>query len=238
MRGGNSLRGNPTDAANQFIRKYFPKCDVAFLAGSVLRGEGTDSSDLDIVVIDPNYEPYRESFVEHDWKIECFVHNHESVTTQFSSDKEKGRPILASMIFEGLVIKDQGDASLYKEKARLLIERGPAPLTKDFIQASRYYIFDLLDDFIDSENEHEALLTLNTLSVQLAEFILRSNGQWTGRGKTLTRALHRYDSALAGQYFHALDCYYRNRDKEAMKQFVHQIYAPIGGPLFAGFRSG
>lgn len=231
------MRGNPIDAANQFVRKHFPKCDVAFLAGSVLRGEGTDSSDLDIVVIDPNYERYRESFIEHDWRIECFVHNHESVTAQFSSDKEKGRPILASMILEGLVIKDQGDASVYKEKARLLIDRGPAPLSKDYIQASRYYIFDLLDDFIDSENELEALLTLNTLSTQFAEFILRLNGQWTGRGKALARALHQYDSAIASQYFLALDSYYKNRDKEPIRQFVHQIYAPIGGPLFAGFRS-
>src|SRR5699024_12671175 len=59
------------------------------------------------------------------------------------------------------------------DNARTFIESGPKPLTEDFIRASRYFIYDLLDDFQDANNHPEAIMTLNTISTQLADFILR-----------------------------------------------------------------
>jgi predicted nucleotidyltransferase len=39
------------EAVKIFLDQRFPECSAAFLAGSVIRGEGTSTSDLDIVII-------------------------------------------------------------------------------------------------------------------------------------------------------------------------------------------
>lgn len=53
------MKMNAIAAANQFIELRFPSCQAASLAGSVVRGEATNTSDLDIVVFDDNIDPLR-----------------------------------------------------------------------------------------------------------------------------------------------------------------------------------
>ncbi len=49
--------------AKELVQKRSPECEAAFLAGSVVRGEATATSDLDIVVFDSSVTvSYRESF--------------------------------------------------------------------------------------------------------------------------------------------------------------------------------
>lgn len=56
----------PIEAAHQFINKHFPNCQGALLAGSVVRGEATETSDLDIIIFDKNICAfYRESLNRH-----------------------------------------------------------------------------------------------------------------------------------------------------------------------------
>jgi predicted nucleotidyltransferase len=45
---------NPIEAAQRFINERFSSCQGALLAGSVVRGEHTETSDLDIVIFDKN----------------------------------------------------------------------------------------------------------------------------------------------------------------------------------------
>lgn len=226
------------EATKLFIEEKFPNCDMVFLAGSASRGEETETSDLDIVVFDNNSKEYRESFFMFGWRIECFIYNQESYIKQLASDKKIGRPILANMIVEGKVIKDNGNAEKLKQEASEYVIQGPTPLTEDYINASRYYIYDLLDDFMDCNNDEEALITINLLSIQLADFILRLNGQWTGRGKALTRALYKFDKDIGEKFFNGLNKFYKERDKQPIFDFVEEIYKPIGGQLFAGFSQG
>lgn len=214
-------------------------CDIAFLAGSASRGEETATSDLDIVIFDNSIESnYRESFVLYDWKIEVFIHNYITYLNQFDMDKETGRPILANMLAEGKIIRDNGNSEEIRDNAKTFIENGPNPLTENFIRASRYFIYDLLDDFEDAKNHPEAIMTLNTLSTQLADFILRVNRQWVGRGKGLARSLKNFDERIYNEFFESLGCYYKNGDKQPFIKFVNDFYEPLGGPLFNGFSQG
>lgn len=58
-------RLEPIEAARLFIDKYFTNCNAAVLAGSVVRGQATATSDLDIVVFDEQIESsFRESVCE------------------------------------------------------------------------------------------------------------------------------------------------------------------------------
>ena len=102
-------RLQPLDAAKQFIELHFPNCQGALLAGSVVRGEATETSDLDIVIFMEHLDvAYRESFVVFDWAIETFVHNLTSFKDYFKSDCERARPSLPRMVVEGIVLQDTG----------------------------------------------------------------------------------------------------------------------------------
>ncbi|MEX1030007.1 MAG: nucleotidyltransferase domain-containing protein [Paenibacillaceae bacterium] len=233
------MRLQPIDVANQFIDLYFPNCRIAFLAGSASRGEHKPSSDLDIVVIDetqPN--AYRESFFKFGWRIEAFIHTKDSYRPYFESDKRRWRPTLPNMIFSGLILKDDGTAQSLKKEAQQLLEDGPETLTPEDISASRYFLTDLLDDFIDTDKTDEALITLNTLSLQVAEFILRSNRKWIGRGKGLVRELRQFDESLCDRFMDSLQSYYQDGNKQPFTEFVDDLLDPHGGRLFEGFSMG
>lgn len=80
----------PIEAAHQFVNEHFPNCKGALLAGSVVRGEATEKSDLDIVIFDKNLRTsYRESLIEYGWHIEVFVHTLTSYKQFFKMDYEK-----------------------------------------------------------------------------------------------------------------------------------------------------
>lgn len=225
-----------TEAAAKFVEEKFPSCHIALLAGSASRGEETKTSDLDIVIIDNSLKSYRESFVLFGWKIETFIHNFNSYLEQFDIDKNKGRPILANMLIDSKVLKNDGELDAIRNTAKDFIKNGPPPLSENFIKASRYFVYDLLDDFVDSKNEEEALITINNISLQVADFVLRLNGQWSGRGKGLTRALKAFDEKLCERFFDALNSYYKLGNKQPFIDFVEDVYKPLGGALFDGYK--
>jgi predicted nucleotidyltransferase len=229
------MRIDGIEAAKRFIEEKYPNCDFSLLAGSTARNQQTDTSDLDIIIFDENLASYRAGYELYDWKIEAFVHTYGSYKAQLEKEKKNGRPLLANMINEGIVLKDNHKILMLKEEVNSYLEEGPEPLTEEYVKASRYFIYDLLDDFRDSKNHEESLITLNNLSLQLGDFILRYNNQWTGRGKGLVRALRKYNNDLAERFFKSLNDYYKFQNKAPFIQFVDEIYLPLGGQLHDGF---
>src|SRR4051812_236813 len=116
-------------SARRFLAAQFPECDAAFLAGSVVRGDATPTSDLDIVVLTSLREvPYRESFVWESWPVEASTH--EEKPLMYSSDQDARRylPSLQQMCAEGIVLRGgDGLAARIKEEARRQLEAGPEP---------------------------------------------------------------------------------------------------------------
>lgn len=69
-------RWEPIHTAKVFVETNFRHCRGALLAGSVVRGQETATSDLDIVVFDETLmSSYRESMIFYGWPIEVFVYN-------------------------------------------------------------------------------------------------------------------------------------------------------------------
>ncbi|GBQ96545.1 nucleotidyltransferase domain-containing protein [Gluconobacter cerinus] len=62
--------------ATSVFRERYEAASFAYVAGSIMRGEGTYLSDIDLVVIyDHREAAYRESFVVGDMPIEAIVHD-------------------------------------------------------------------------------------------------------------------------------------------------------------------
>ncbi|WP_342506909.1 nucleotidyltransferase domain-containing protein [Sporosarcina sp. FSL K6-2383] len=235
----NETRLQPLEAASRFIAAKFPNCQAALLAGSVVRGEQTATSDLDIVVFDDKVESaYRESFIDYDWPIEVFVHNLSSYKDFFKLDCERARPSLPRMVSEGLVISDSGVVRTIKDEADELLKQGPAMWSEKTIETKRYMLTDALDDLIGSTNRAEELFITNTLANAIHEFVLRTNDQWVGESKWVVRALNDYDEDFAGRFVQAFDMFYRTGAKGEIINLADEVLQPYGGRLFEGYSMG
>ncbi len=227
----------PVDVARSFLEAEFPESYVAFLAGSVVRGEATATSDLDIVIITDREEaPYRRSYVWEGWPVEALVHNEQSYLDFFASDLLEYEPALQVMCLEGIVLRDRdGIAARIKEEARRQVEAGPAPLTPEATDRLRYIVTDLLDDLEGSVLPDESLFIANNLAVAATRLILLHNRRWIGSGKWLLRALRDFDPVLALRLGAALRLFYQSEQKEALVTFADNVLAPVGGRLFDGY---
>lgn len=226
----------PIEAAKRIIKDRFPFCDAALLAGSVVRGEATPTSDLDIVIFDCKVtSPYRESFRAFGWPVEVFVHNLHSYKQFFESDAKRARPSLPRMVGEGMILKNSEILPAIKEEAAAIIENGPEMWTEKEIEMKRYFITDTLDDFIGSTKRAEELFIANALAELLHEFVLRTNNHWIGSSKWVFRELNRFDPHFAKCFVQAFDNYYLNGEKSQVIELADSILEPFGGKLFEGF---
>ncbi|MBE1553037.1 nucleotidyltransferase domain-containing protein [Sporosarcina limicola] len=235
----NKSRLQPIEAAKRFIEEKFPNCQAALLAGSVVRGEDTATSDLDIVIFDEKVNSaYRESFIKYDWPIEVFVHNFTSYKVFFKQDCEGARPSLPRMVSEGLVIIDSEVVSAIKEEANELLKKGPEIWSMEMLDMKRYMITDALDDLMGSTNHAEDLFIANSLAEAIHEFVLRTNGQWIGASKWVVRALNQYDEEFTQRFVQAFDIFYKTGGKDEIIGLADEILEPYGGRLFEGFSAG
>lgn len=227
------------EAAIQFMGKYFPNCQGAILAGSVVRGQATDTSDLDIVIFDERFpSSYRESLIEFGWKIELFVHNLTSYRFFFERDCKEARPSMPQMVSEGKILRDTGVLTDIRKEAKALLEQGPEEWSKETMDLKRYFISDALDDLIGSQDRGEALFIANKLGELVPEFVLRSQCKWIGSSKWIVRSLAHHDKELTNEFVEAFDTFYKTNDRDMIVRLIDKVLSPYGGRLFEGFSLG
>lgn len=232
-------RPTPIEAAKLFIHEQFPACQAALLGGSVVRGEDTPTSDLDIVVIDEHLQSeYRESLISHGWPIELFVHNLKTLRHYFQLDYQRARPSLQKMVSEGIPLIDHTIIDTIKQEANNMLRDGPPEWSAETIRLKRYFLTDALDDLIGSTKRGESIFIANSIGELLHEFVLRSNRHWIGSSKWIVRALHEYDPQFAKEFVDAFEHFYRKDDKTEIVRLVETVLQTHGGRLFEGFSVG
>lgn len=228
----------PKATALEIVNNKYPDAEVVFLAGSVVRGEQTLFSDLDLVVVFKELEyAWRESFVYGDWPVEAFLHDPHTLRYFFESvDAPSGRPSLAKMIVEGVALPVENNFSIQMRRlAQEVIETGPPPWDQSMLDSARYMITDLIDDLRAPRNKAEALAAGALLYEKLAEFYLRSQGLWSARGKAIPRSLQKISAPVAEQFQVAFNLLFVQGDSSEVIGLAETILAPQGGFLFEGF---
>lgn len=219
-------------------RRYADAAAV-FAAGSIVRGEGTVFSDLDLVVVYPRLPcAYRESFRCEGYPVEAFVHDPETLHYFFLEvDRPSGSPSLARMVTEGIEIPASNDLSRsLNALAASVLAMGPPPLTPEQLDRRRYGITDLLDDVRDPRSSEELAATGAQLFESLADYHLRARGLWSAKGKAILRALARTDPALGGRFSRSFEDLFTKGDARAVIALAEDLLAPDGGLLFDGYR--
>ncbi|MGM0422612.1 MAG: nucleotidyltransferase domain-containing protein [Pseudomonadota bacterium] len=231
-------RGHYLSSAQEFYDLHFADAACGFVAGSVMRGEGGQHSDIDLVVLygDNFDDPRRESYSYKDIPIEVFIHNEQAQDYFFDMDRRRGVNAMPSMVCEGVIIGANTElAERRKSIARKVTAQGPAPLSDSEHKRARYVITDLCDDLRDPRSRGEVLGILSALYPALGDFYLRAQNRWSGNGKSLIKRLQETDSAFAAEYERVFDQAFQDKF-DPLLQFTETTLAPFGGFHWAGDR--
>jgi predicted nucleotidyltransferase len=225
--------------AVEVLRAYYPDADSAFVAGSFMRGQGSATSDIDLVVLHPSLaQAYRESFIFQNVPVETFVHDPETLLWFLEQDRKDGRPALIGMLIEGVLIGPRQDTGHdFKKRAVQIFAEGPPSLNADAIERLRYAITDKLDDLEADRTALERIAIGAALYPFLVELALRRSGRWNGDGKWQARLLGQMDVSVARRVETAFLSLYDGSDTQAVRGLAEDLLEQHGGRLFAGFRS-
>jgi len=221
--------------ATLFVKQHYPACTAAFLAGSVVAGATTASSDLDIVVIVPDEQPRWMTLIAFNWPIEVFVLTPETYRDAFARNVQHRRPLLLTLCAGGVVLVNRSDLAqqVREEAARLLVE-GPPPLTEGEIAEYRHELTWMRDDFADAVDLDEARMMAPDLAVTATRVYLAYHRHWLGLGKWLLRELRAADADQARMFTQALTAIYCKSDKAPLLAFADEMLDLVGGLRFGG----
>jgi hypothetical protein len=182
-------RPAPLDAARDLVGERFPAAVQAWLGGSVILGDATATSDLDITVLDESAEVHRESLLFEGWPVELFVHSEASIRHFVAKDLAQRKPSMARLIARGVELLP-GDAGAANRKHCVqTLEAGPGPLSNDALDGARYALSDLVDDLRGAAPGPIGAAIAVEAWRRTADLVLAVNGHWTGGGKWLAREL-------------------------------------------------
>jgi hypothetical protein len=232
-------RPEPLAAAQRLWSERYPSARVVFCGGSVVRGEGFPSSDLDVVVVfDKVANAWRESFLFAGWPVDVFAHDPETLAYFVGQDCARGRPSLAQMLSEALVVPAATSATraIQAWAMRLIAARPAAPPTPALAE-DRYLLTDLLSDFRDERSGAELRAVACQLYPLVCNFVLKTRGQWLGSGKTLPRLVETSAPSVGHLIENAFEAFFKTGDRTEVLRVVQEVLEPFGGQLFDGYRS-
>lgn len=230
---------SPISAAKDLFDNRYQGADAVLVAGSVVRGEASASSDLDLVVIFPSVRAaYRESFTHMGWPVEAFIHDLETLRYFFYRiDQPEGHSTLCEMVNEGLEVPGPCKATVEaKALASEVLKQGPPKLSFEEIEDRRYNISELVDDLRDPRSRHELNAAAARVFHELADFYCRSRGGWTSAGKGLLKRMKTQDPAMARRFSEAFDQLFQHGMPGAVIGLTEEMLAPYGGFLFDAYR--
>jgi predicted nucleotidyltransferase len=231
------MRPEPREAIVEVWRERYAEARVVFLAGSVMRGEATPASDLDLVVV---YErlprAYREAFLHAGWPVETFVHDPETLRYHFDVDRRRGIPSLMRMVVEGVEVP--GPCEFSDELKRLasgLLAAGPPAWDEAEQRLRRYRLTDWVDDIRHPRDDSELVASGTYLYADAADFYLRARNLWSAHSKMIPRRLREIDPAFAERFLQAFEALFTQKRQAPAVAIVEEILEPFGGLLFHGF---
>lgn len=170
-------------------------------AGSVMRGGGGITSDIDLYVIfEGNYQQLEHKFF-NGVPCQLFCNPPRRVSTYFV--EERGRlnngPTTAHMIASGVVILDRDPRiEQLREEAKATLQLPPKP-NPDMLQLMRYHAVSALENALDvceSDPDMAMLEICNALPNMLHYYFLKQ-GKYVPRHKDTIQQVREHDPELA-----------------------------------------
>ena len=228
----------PIDVARLLVHERFPAAVQAWLAGSVVRGNPTSTSDLDITVLDETTVAHRESLRFEGWPVELFVNCEAGIRHFVAKDITRRKPSTARLVAHGVALVPGGGGAELRAHCEQVLAVGPGRLSAEDVAADRYGLSDLLDDLRGAEQGPVATAIAVATWQRAAEFVLAVNGRWNGGGKWLSRELLALDEGAGTTWTTRLDEALRRAlegDVAALEAAAEAALDEAGGRLWEGY---
>jgi hypothetical protein len=185
------------DQAVDFLAaRYAPTAIVA--SGSIVRGTGHATSDLDIVAIHEADWRQRVQRVFNGVACEMFVNPAFQIRRQMEKDAQAGRPVMAHMLATGFIVHDpDGIAAALQQEAIASLDAGPRVAPAD-LNIRLYGIatqFEDAGDLVNVDPDRSRTL-LGEALVGAVKWWSLANGRWLPRDKELFEDLDRREPEL------------------------------------------
>lgn len=185
----------------RFVATQYPHATIALIAGSTGRGERTETSDVDLLLIGDDLfaddsTSQAATFAFEGEVFEVFAYTPAGFDEWAARDITHHRPVILHMLMEGLVVRDDGLLAAMRTEWGPILDAGPV-LTDAECALRRYIITDALDDLRDATDPLEQRILAAILFEKTAELMLLTAGRWIATGKWLPRRLRSLDAARA-----------------------------------------
>lgn len=231
---------NAIERIRRFAQQFHANAEAALLAGSRSRGTARANSDYDVVLFFPSLPTgaWREVVAFEGQVLEVFCHSLNTFSYFCREiDRPSGKPVLPALVTEGLsVLPPTPTLERARVIAKAVIDAGPLPLTNLEIDRRRHVISDLALALDATTSGHERLATGATLYIELADFALRANGQWSAAGKALPRALAAMSDGLALQFERSFQTLFAGLESRQVNDLIDDVLQDFGGRLREGYR--
>jgi hypothetical protein len=229
------------ELAQSLVRERFPDARAAWLGGSVVRGDATATSDLDITVLLAGPPaPFRESLEHAGWPVELFVHTEASLWHYCRKDQERRRPTIMRLVGESIILADtDGIAVDLQQACAAAVTAGPAPLSEGDLGSARYALTDLITDLEGVTDPAQQVAISAVLWQEAAALLLAGSGRWAGSGKALVRELRELDRVEGTSITDDLVAGLRESIAGSSARLIDGcdgILARFGGRRFSGHR--
>lgn len=233
------MRNDPLQSISKLVKDRYKDAKAVFWGGSLAQNRGTESSDLDLIIVFAFLpHAYREAFMYDGWKIDAFI-NDPNTLSYFFEQSRSGNGIcgLAYMIVNGReIMEPTAFSNDIKKNAENILKIGPSLWDQNYIDRERFLITDALDDIIYPVSREEQVASAAWLLEALGQFYFRSQGKWCASGKSIIRYLYTDNPELATEFTKAFDRFFTTRDISGIEGLVQKILMPYGGLLWEGFR--
>ncbi|GAA3643504.1 nucleotidyltransferase domain-containing protein [Microlunatus ginsengisoli] len=231
-------KADPVATARELVVERFPQARQAWLAGSVVLGLATETSDLDIPVLLDAVEVHRETLRYRGWPVELFVHTEASIHQFLALDLARRRPSLARMISTGVPLVSGTAGDGVRRECAAVLAAGPGFLDAVGLAYARYTLTDQLDDLAGGAAPPVRDAIAFDVWRGSAELLLACAGRWTGTGKWLVREVQALDEDDGSDYANRLhDGLHEALDgrPDALTVVADEILQQAGGRLGDGF---
>lgn len=227
--------------AERCVAQWFPDAVAAWLGGSVVRGDATATSDLDVVVLLAGPPaPFRDTRRFERWPVELFVHTTASLAHYRATDLTRRQPTLMRLIGESVVLVDrEGSGVRLQEDCRQQAVAGPGAMPQNEIDVLRYAVTNLVDDLEPGIDPQERTAIATLLWSSAAQLLLGANHRWNGTGKGLVRELVALDAVLGTSWTGRLDDGLRcalDGETGDLVVAAEEVLGLVGGRLLEGYR--
>jgi predicted nucleotidyltransferase len=190
-------------------------------SGTIIRGNPSPSSDLDLFVLHRAPERQRVQRFFGGVPAEIFVNPPERVERYFEAEKRDGRPKIAHLLATGFVVYG-GDPVVEELRARAVQALGsrPEPPPESLVR-QRYAVATWLEDAEDvAEVDADLCAALLYKAVEGAvEYRFWDARQWQPRAKDTLSALESLDAGLAAR----VRAFYRSANPTDRLRLAHEI---------------